>query len=262
MFSSEPAVLLSRHNGAKRWAKGSGAGIVWRRAKRMNDPPGTGDREARMGSASLAFADRARPVPDDTPSSVRRAPVESAVPVEDDTPHALIVRLQQGDARAIGHVYQAHHVAVRAFAQRLVGDVEAAEDLVQDVFVALPKAIVRFRGDCALRTFLVSIAVNHAKNHVRAAARRRAAVSRLGREPSPSSPDLQRDLERRELKDRLMLALDELPLDQRVAIVLSEIEEQTSVAISVIVGAPEGTVRTRIFHAKKKLRELLGGGES
>jgi RNA polymerase sigma-70 factor (ECF subfamily) len=54
-----------------------------------------------------------------------------------------------------------------------------------------------------------------------------------------------------------MLALDQLPLDQRVAIVLAEIEERTSAEIAAIVGAPEGTVRTRIFHAKRKLRELM-----
>lgn len=176
----------------------------------------------------------------------------------DETPHALVVRLQRADAEAITLVYRQHHVAVRAFAQRLVGDIEAAEDLVQDVFVALPTAIARFRGDCALRTFLVSIAVNHAKNHVRAAARRRAALARLAREPEPpSSPDPQRDLERRQLGDRLMLALDELPLEQRVAIVLAEIEDRTSAEIATIVAAPEGTVRTRIFHAKRKLREIF-----
>ncbi|HVJ91829.1 MAG TPA: RNA polymerase sigma factor [Labilithrix sp.] len=182
---------------------------------------------------------------------------------EDDTPHALVVRLQQADTRAMTLVYQQHHIAVRAFAQRLVGDIEAAEDLVQDVFVALPNAIARFRGECALRTFLVSIAVNHAKNHVRAAARRRAALAKLAREPEPTSADPHHDAERRELGNRLMHALDMLPLEQRVAIVLSEIEERTSTEIAMIVGAPEGTVRTRIFHAKRKLRELLQttGGE-
>jgi RNA polymerase sigma-70 factor (ECF subfamily) len=185
-------------------------------------------------------------------------PVPDSVAIEDDTSHALVVRLQRADAAAITLVYQQHHIAVRAFAQRLVGDMEAAEDLVQDVFVALPGAIGRFRGECALRTFLVSIAVNHAKNHVRAAARRRAALARLGREPEPASPDPQREIERRELADRLMLALDALPLEQRIAIVLSEIEERTSTEIATIVGAPEGTVRTRIFHAKRKLREVLG----
>lgn len=176
----------------------------------------------------------------------------------DDTPHALVVRLASADASAISLVYQQHHIVIRAFAQRLVGDIEAAEDLVQDVFVALPSAIRRFRGDCTLRTFLVSIAVNHAKNHVRSAARRRAALARLAREPEPTSHGgPQDDFERRELADDLMRALDELPLDQRVAIVLSEIEERTSAEIATIVDAPEGTVRTRIFHAKKKLRELL-----
>ena len=181
----------------------------------------------------------------------------------DDTPHALVVRLQRADTSAMTLVYQQHHVAVRAFAQRLVGDIEAAEDLVQDVFIALPSAISRFRGDCALRTFLVSIAVNQAKNHVRAAVRRRAALAKLAREPEPASPDPHRDIERRQLADRLMLALDLLPLEQRVAIVLSEIEERTSADIATIVGAPEGTVRTRIYHAKRKLREVMQtkGGE-
>ena len=179
----------------------------------------------------------------------------------DDTPHALVVRLQRADVEAMTLVYRQHHVAVRAFAQRLVGDIEAAEDLVQDVFVALPSAIGRFRGDCALRTFLVSIAVNQAKNHVRSAARRRAALARMAREPEPTSPDPHRDIERRQLGDRLMHALDELPLEQRVAVVLSEIEDRTSAEIATIVGAPEGTVRTRIFHAKRKLRELLQAQE-
>jgi RNA polymerase sigma-70 factor (ECF subfamily) len=185
------------------------------------------------------------------------ARVADPVQAESTDPQALVARVQRGETAAITLVYQQNHVAVRAFAQRLVGDVEAAEDLVQDVFVALPSAIARFRGDCALRTFLVSIAVNHAKNHVRAAARRRAALARLAREPEGASPDPHRDAERRELGNRLMLALDALPLEQRVAVVLSEIEERTSNDIATIVGAPEGTVRTRIFHAKRKLRELL-----
>lgn len=171
----------------------------------------------------------------------------------------LLVALQRGDVEAITRAYEEHHVAVRAFAQRLIGDIEAAEDLVQDVFVALPAAAARFRGDCSLRTFLVSIAVNHAKNHVRAASRRRAALAQLAREPEGVSADPERDAQRMELADRLMRALDELPLEQRVVVVLAEVEERTSTEIARIVNAPEGTVRTRLFHAKRKLRELLGG---
>src|SRR5688572_30439443 len=152
----------------------------------------------------------------------------------DDAASELVSRVARGDTAALTTVYRQHHDVVRAFAQRLVGDIEAAEDLVQDVFVALPTAIARFRGESSLRTFLVSIAVNHAKNHVRAAARRRAALARLAREPEGASPDPHRDAERRELGHRLMIALDQLPLDQRVAIVLAEIEERTSADIATI----------------------------
>ena len=57
---------------------------------------------------------------------------------------------------------------MRAFARRLVGDPEAAEDLVHEVFVSLPRAIRRYREQSSLRTFLISIAVNHARHFVRA----------------------------------------------------------------------------------------------
>lgn len=191
--------------------------------------------------------------------SVTQPVVPDSLSADEGASGELLARLRRGEVEAITMAYHQHHRTVRAFAQRLVGDIEAAEDLVQDVFVALPAAIARFRGEASLRTFLVSIAVNHAKNHVRAAARRRAALANLAREPEGQSPDPERDVARAELADRLMIALDALPLEQRVVVVLAEIEERTSTEIASIVGAPEGTVRTRLFHAKRKLRELLGG---
>ena len=174
-----------------------------------------------------------------------------------DDMDSLVARLARGDTNAVGEVYDQHHAAVRAFAKRLVGDASASEDLVHDVFVALPKAIAGYRGDASLRTFLIGIAVNHARHHVRAAARRRNAFEKLGREPSlpPGAPE--RDLRRRELARILWRALDELSMDQRVAFVLCEVEERTSREAAEIVGVPEATVRTRLFHAKKKLRVLL-----
>ena len=66
-----------------------------------------------------------------------------------------------------------------------------------------------------------------------------------------------------ELEDRRRLALllsrllDELPMEQRVAVVLCVIEERTSVEAAEIAGVPEATVRTRLFHARRKLRERL-----
>ena len=174
----------------------------------------------------------------------------------DDTAE-LVERVRRAEPQAVGQVYDEHHAAVRAFARRLVGDSAAAEDLVHEVFVSLPRAIRGYRGDASLRTFLISIAVNHARHHVRAAARRRAAMERLGREPVGSTADPETHTRRRELADALCRALDSLPLEQRVAFVLCEVEERSSHEAAGLVGAPEATVRTRLFHARRKLREAL-----
>ena len=169
----------------------------------------------------------------------------------------LVARLTLGDRTAVAEVYDAHHGAVRAFAKRLVGEVAAAEDLVHEVFVALPQAVRGYRGEASLRTFLISVAVNHARHHVRAASRRRYAMERYEREPVRSPSDPEQFTGRRELALALERCLDALPLDQRIAFVLCEVEERSSSEVAQIVGAPEGTVRTRLFHAKKKLRALL-----
>jgi RNA polymerase sigma-70 factor (ECF subfamily) len=71
------------------------------------------------------------------------------------------------------------------------------------------------------------------------------------------APDATDELARKRLAAKLWAALDELPIDQRVVFVLCEVEQRTSVEVAAIVGAPEGTVRTRLFHAKRKLREAL-----
>jgi RNA polymerase sigma-70 factor (ECF subfamily) len=181
-------------------------------------------------------------------STLERPPIEA---------DQLVARLERGEPAAVGEVYDAHHAAVRAFAKRLVGEAGAAEDLVHEVFVSLPGAMQRYRGDSSLRTFLIAIAVNHARHHVRSAARRRRALEGLAREPQKNNDDPELEARRRELAAALSRARDALPLEQRVAFVLCEVEERTSREVSEIVGAPEATVRTRLFHAKKRLRAAL-----
>lgn len=169
----------------------------------------------------------------------------------------LVRRLKRGDLEAIGDAYDQLHVQVRAFARRLVGDAASAEDLVQETFLALPHAIRAFRLDASLRSFVLGVAANHARHHVRAATRRRAAHTRSEEDAQPPASGPEERAQRRELAATLTQALDQLPFEQRVAIVLCEIEERTCADEAAIVGAPEATVRTRIFHGKRKLRESL-----
>ena len=176
-----------------------------------------------------------------------------------DTDGDLVARLREGDRRAVEQAYIAHHAAIRGFARRLVGDTASAEDIVHETFVALPRAIRRFRGEGSLRAFLIGVAANHSRRHVRSAMRRRRATERFAarEELGPRAFDATRQLINRQFAGKLWAALDELPIDQRVVFVLCEAEQRTSVEVAEIVGAPEGTVRTRLFHAKRKLREML-----
>lgn len=173
-------------------------------------------------------------------------------------PYDVLDGLRRGEARAIGEVYDDHHQALRAFAVRLVGDEAQAEDLVHEVFVSLPKAITGYRGDSPLRTFLIGIAVNHARHHVRSAARRRSLAERAQKEPAETTTTTpEQELETRSLLSLIDAALDELPLEQRVAFVLCDVEERSSQEAANIVNAPEATVRTRLRQARLKLREVL-----
>jgi RNA polymerase sigma-70 factor (ECF subfamily) len=172
----------------------------------------------------------------------------------------LVDRVVEGDAQALATLYRQHHEAVRAFARRLLGDASLAEDLVHDVFLAAPAAFAGYRRDSEVRTFLISIAVNKARHAQRAASRFRRALERLGGQPAPTPPATpDADTERRQLCDELQRALDQLPFDQRIVVILCAVEERTALEAAAIVGAPENTVRTRLFHAKRKLREIMGG---
>jgi RNA polymerase sigma-70 factor (ECF subfamily) len=174
-----------------------------------------------------------------------------------DASAALWARVRRGEPAAIGQVYDEHHQAVWAFARRLVGEAAAAEDLVHEVFVSLPRVFARYRGEGSARTFLFSVVVNHARHHVRAASRRRAAMRRLSLVPPSAPRNPEQITEGSELAEIMSRALDALPIDQRVAFVLCEVEERSSHEVAEIVGAPEATVRTRLHHAKRKLRETL-----
>jgi RNA polymerase sigma-70 factor (ECF subfamily) len=169
----------------------------------------------------------------------------------------LLARLREGDGAALAELYDQHAGALLAFARRLLGDHAAAEDLVHEVFIAAPGAFARYKGQASPRTFLISIAINHARHHLRGASRRRAATARFAQEPEAVSGTPEEQLGRSALAAALTRALDSLPLDQRVAFVLCEVEERTSREAAEIVGAPEATLRTRLFHAKRKLRDEL-----
>ncbi|HEX6274577.1 MAG TPA: sigma-70 family RNA polymerase sigma factor [Polyangiaceae bacterium] len=170
----------------------------------------------------------------------------------------FLERVRSGDLEAIARVYDTHHDALCSFAKRLLGDSHAAEDLVQDVFLVLPSLVHRLEEGASLRAFLLGIAANRARHYRRSWRRRLLFVERLGREPTPLCESPERASERKSLASALGRALDALPFEHRVTFVLREIEGYSSREVALSLKIPESTVRTRVFHAKEKLRALLG----
>ncbi len=168
-----------------------------------------------------------------------------------------MARLRDGEIAALGEAYDLHHEHVRAFVRRFLGDDDAAEDLLQEAFLSLPRAIRGFREEASLRTFLLSLAINHARHHVRAAMRRRVAMARHASEAPASPGGPESDASHRQIAAALVRGLDRLSLEHRAVVVLCDVEERTSAEAALVVGAPEATVRTRLFHARRNLREFL-----
>jgi RNA polymerase sigma-70 factor (ECF subfamily) len=164
--------------------------------------------------------------------------------------------LQEGDLAALGQIYDQHHVAVRLFARRML-DEAAAEDLVHDTFLTLPKALRRWNGEGSLRTFIIGIAVNHARHHARSQARRRLAMLRFAREPARPTRTQEDVSDQRRLAELLRCALGKLSFDHRSVFVLCDVEERSSPEVARILAVPEATVRTRLYHARLKLRAAL-----
>ena len=216
-----------------------------------------------LGQRVDTLAEIMAPAPDSADSEARALPLRRADPrarsIAEGSPRAdaaLAAEVAAGDLDALGKLYDLHHAAVRAFARRLIGDA-GAEDLVHDTFLTLPKALARWNGESALRTFVLGVAINHARHRVRSRLRLRFALARFAREPERGTCDPEEQSEQKRLAALLQRALQTLSFDHRTAFVLCEVEERSSVEVAEILGIPEGTVRTRLHHAKHKLRAAL-----
>lgn len=174
----------------------------------------------------------------------------------------LVEALVRGEAEALEQLYREHHRAVRALGRRFVREPAQLEDLVHDVFVQAPRAFRSYRGEGSVRSFLFTLTVRTAQHTQRAAARRRGWLERLRGDgslerPAPATP--LDDVLRRGLAESLHHALERLSFDHRAVVILCELEELSHADVARVLQVPEPTVRSRLFHAKAKLRRMLGG---
>jgi RNA polymerase sigma-70 factor (ECF subfamily) len=168
----------------------------------------------------------------------------------------LVARVQRGAApqreAAFGELFREFRGPVFALCLHLTGNVSDAEDALQEVFLAIHQGIGQFRSESRLFTWIYRIAI-------RTALRVKASRPKESTELEVDSVATTEDdpIVTREVSERVFFALSRLSADHRVVISLFAIEGLSHKEIAAILGVPEGTVWSRLHHARKNLASLL-----
>jgi RNA polymerase sigma-70 factor (ECF subfamily) len=174
------------------------------------------------------------------------------------TDERLLEEAANGNTAAFQILYERYRSPIFRFAYRLLGSVEAAEDVAHDCFLGLIKEPGRFDPSRAsLRTYLYAAARNQAAKRYQSFGRETALVELL---EEPQSADRQGPMAQvldGELAGEVERAIASLPPLQREALVLFEYENLSLAEIAAVVGADSGTVKSRLFRARERLRVRL-----
>jgi len=167
----------------------------------------------------------------------------------------LVVRAVAGDRAAFGALVERYAGVARRVARAVLGNRDDADDAAQD---AMLLALVKLDQYDARRPFgpwLLRIVANAATDRRRRRSVRRVEPLDAGLTAGGPRPDA--TAERRALNGRLREALAELPERRRMAVVLFDVEGYSHAEIAAVLGIPEGTVRSEVFHGRRRLRALL-----
>lgn len=193
-----------------------------------------------------------------------------AVPWDEREEAALIERLRARDETAFNELVRAYERRVFGLMLRMLGRREEAEDLAQEVFVQVFKAIDQFRGDSKLSTWIYRIGVNLCKNHSKYLQRRHANDQDefeplAERAPMSSAKgttvgDIARPDEMlvgRQIEVIVQRAIDSLDPEFKEALILRDVEDLSYEEIAQITGVPDGTVKSRIHRARAQLKAIV-----
>lgn len=170
----------------------------------------------------------------------------------------LVVAIGRFRHDALSEVYRRHAPAAFGLARRIVGDRALAEEVVQEVFLRLWNTPDRFdaaRG--SLRTYLLTQTHGRSVDVVRAEAARRTREEREARLSSESGSDIEREVWDLAQAEHVRQALEQLRDGERRAIELAYFGGHTYREVAVLLGEPEGTVKSRIRSGLGRLRDAL-----
>jgi RNA polymerase sigma factor (sigma-70 family) len=177
------------------------------------------------------------------------------------TPDSLIEQCLAGDQLAWEQVVRTNWRKVFNVAYKFVGKHDEAEDLTQDIFLKIFKALNTFDRRANFQTWIISISRNLCIDHYRSVRKERQTIARdvdsSDLQPATTERGPYAQAEHQDLKAQLRQALEMLPMTLRTAVVLRDLQELSYQEIADRLGLPEGTVKSRINRGRIELAHQL-----
>lgn len=179
----------------------------------------------------------------------------------------LVGRFKEGDRQAYSEIVRRYQDRVFTQCLRWMGDRQIAEEVAQDVFLSLYRSLPKFRGEAQLSTWVYRVVINHCKN--RRLYRRRRHVDRHEalegerdedqpqRQIAHDGPGADASTHQAEAVELVQRALEQLEPEQRMIIVLRDVQDLPYEEISEILELPRGTVKSRLHRARAQLAAVL-----
>jgi RNA polymerase sigma-70 factor (ECF subfamily) len=181
----------------------------------------------------------------------------------------LMRRTAEGDKQAYAILYERYNKAILSYLYRMLGNVDDVEAIGQEVFLRAFKFAATYRYPQKFNTWLFTIArnlaINQSRRRKRAPVKTAAELGLDGDEDSGDALDVAGkapvDPAQKEEIARVLAALDELPPDQKEVIMLGVFQDLSYGEMEEITGTKAVTLRSRMFHAIRRLGKMVGGGE-
>lgn len=180
------------------------------------------------------------------------------------TDQNLVARIAAGDRQAVPPLFHRYHDRLYRYLARMLRNEAMAEEIANEVFVEVWRSAARYRGESSVSTWMFGIARNRALSSLRK--RREAELDSEHAESIADTAETPAEaLESKSSAQELRRCMNQLSDDHREVIQLTYFQEMPIREIAELLGIPENTVKTRMFHARRRLKEIIeaaqaGGG--
>ena len=184
---------------------------------------------------------------------VMTAPISLLQQQREDSDRRLLVKVAARDREAFRELYIIYHRRLARFLVRLTRRYELAEEIINDTLWVVWRKAADFRGDSRVSTWIMGIAYRRALKTLRSRGNQTLDTVPIENEPLVA-PD---ELGEAEMGEWILLAMQQLPAEQRLAVEFAYGYGHSCEEIALIMDCPVNTVKTRLFHAREKLRTAL-----